>query len=124
AAHRRRGGNAVTWTLRRTGRLVRPTTTLLVVLAAAALAARAAGADAGTVALGVWLAGIPLWFLAAYLAVVVLTPVMYGAHRRFGLAVPVALAAFVGAGDLARLALDVPYHGEANYLFAWLAVHQ
>lgn len=120
----RRGGNATGWTLRRTDRLVRPTTTLLAVLAAAALAARAAGVGPQLVGLGVWLAGIPLWFLVAYLAAVVFTPVMYGLHRRFGLAVPVVLAALVGVGDLARFAPGVPWPGEANYLFAWLAVHQ
>ena len=92
----RRGGSAAGWTLRRTDRLVRPTTTLLVVLAAAALAARAAGVDPRLAGLGVWLAGIPLWFLVAYLAGVVLTPATYGLHRRFGLAVPVVLAALVG----------------------------
>ena len=73
----RRGGNATGWTLRRTDRLVRPTTTLLAVLAAAALAARAAGVGPQLVGLGVWLAGIPLWFLVAYLAAVVFTPLMY-----------------------------------------------
>ncbi len=124
ASYRGRGGNAVEWTLRRTGRLVRPTAALLAVLTAAALAARAAGVDPGLVGTGVWLAGIPLWFLVAYIAVVVLTPVMYGAHRRFGLAVPAGLAALVGLGDLARLGAGVPYVGDANFLFAWLAVHQ
>jgi len=123
-SYRGRGGNAVEWVLRRTGRLVRPTAALLAVLTAAALAARAAGVDAALVGTGVWLAGIPLWFLVAYIAVVALTPVMYGAHLRYGLAVPVALAALVALGDLARLGVGVPYVGDANYLFAWLAVHQ
>jgi len=30
----------------------------------------------------------------------------------------------VGLGDVARLGLQIPYLGQANYLFAWLAVHQ
>jgi hypothetical protein len=30
----------------------------------------------------------------------------------------------VGLGDAARLGLRIPYVGEANYLLAWLAVHQ
>lgn len=123
-SYRRRGGNAVEWTLRRTDRLMRPTTTLLVVLVAGALAARAAGAGGHLAGLAVWLAGIPLWFLAAYVAVVALTPLMYAAHRRFGLAVPVVLAGLVGLGDAARWSPAVPYAGEANYLLAWLAVHQ
>lgn len=123
-SHRRHGGDATGWTLRRTGRLVRPTTALLAVLTAAALVAEVAGADPALVATATWLAGIPLWFLVAYLAVVVLTPPMHALHRRWGLAVPVVLTALVGVGDLARLTLRTPYAGEGNFLFAWLAVHQ
>ncbi|MBF8193112.1 acyltransferase [Nonomuraea sp. K274] len=124
AAHRRRGGDATGWTLRRTDRLVRPTTMLLAVLAVAGLAAGAAGADPAVTGLALWLAGIPLWFLVAYLAAVALTPPMHALHRRFGLAVPVALAVLVGLGDVARMAADIPYAGEGNFLFFWLAVHQ
>ncbi|TDD32776.1 acyltransferase [Nonomuraea terrae] len=124
AAHRERGGDSAAWALRRTDRLVRPTTALLAVLAVAALSARAFGADAELVGIGVWMAGIPLWFLVAYLAVVVLTPVTHALHRRHGLAVPVALIALVGVGDAARMLDRAPVLGEANFLFAWLAVHQ
>ncbi|MBB5133499.1 fucose 4-O-acetylase-like acetyltransferase [Thermocatellispora tengchongensis] len=124
ASWRRRGGDAAGWTLHRTGRLVRPTTALLAVLTAGALSARAAGADPRLVGIAVWLAAIPLWFLIAYLAVVALTPLMYALHRRAGLAVPLALTALVGLGDLARLALGTPEAGQANFLLAWLAVHQ
>lgn len=124
ASHRRRAGNAVGWTLRRTDRLVRPTTMLLAVLTTAALAAGAAGADPALIGAATWLAGIPLWFLTAYLAVVVLTPPMHALHRRYGLAVPIVLAVLVGAGDMARLTLRIPYASEGNFLFAWLAVHQ
>jgi fucose 4-O-acetylase-like acetyltransferase len=123
-SHLRRGGDATSWLLSRTGRLLRPTTVFLVVLASAALAAQVVGADPELVGIGVWLATIPLWFLVAYASVVVLTPPMHALHRRAGLAVPIALVALVGLGDLVRLALGIPYLGEANYLFAWLAVHQ
>lgn len=132
AAHRARGGDALGWVLVRAERLSRPTTALLVVLALAALVAGSplaspAGrpiADPALVGTAVWFAVIPLWFLAVYFAVVLLTPAMYGLHRRAGLAVPVALAAAVLAGDVARLALDLPWAGAGNVLFAWLAVHQ
>ncbi|TDC97919.1 acyltransferase, partial [Nonomuraea deserti] len=124
AAHRRDGGGATGWTLRRTDRLVRPTTMLLAVLTAAGLAAGVAGVGPELVGMGVWLAGIPLWFLVAYLSAVVLTPVMHALHRRYGLAVPIVLAALVAAGDMGRLVPWLPYSGAGNYLFAWLAVHQ
>ncbi len=122
-SHRRRGGDAVGWLQDRGARLVRPTTALLLVLAAAALLARLLGADPVQVRTAVWVASIPLWFLSAYLVVVVLTPVMYGLHQRLGPAVPVVLAGLVALGDVAR------FHGAAvlaagNFLFGWLAVHQ
>src|SRR5688500_18590498 len=95
----RRGGDAVDWLQDRSGRLVRPPTLLVLALAVAALAARWLGADASQVRVVVWFCTIPLWFLAAYLAVVVLTPVTYALHRRYGVAVPLLLVALVAAGD-------------------------
>jgi hypothetical protein len=122
-ATRGRGGDAVTWLQDRAARLVRPTTTLMLVLAAAALIARPLGADPTEVRTAVWTASIPLWFLAAYLVVVVLTPPAYALHRRFGAAVPLALLALVALGDLARFH-GHPAWGDANYVFGWLAIHQ
>ncbi len=79
AAHRSRGGDAIGWLLGRSA------------LAGGALVARLGGAQPDEVRPVVWFATIPLWFLAAYLAVVPLTPVMYALHRRLGLLVPLAL---------------------------------
>ncbi|WP_246268450.1 acyltransferase family protein [Acrocarpospora macrocephala] len=123
AAERRRGGNATEWLLNRSGRLIRPTTTLVLVMAGGALVARLFDAAPARVRLVVWFASIPLWFLVAYLVVVLLTPAMYALHRRYGLAVPVALTGLVAAGDLARL-LGEPSWGNGNFLFGWLAIHQ
>ncbi|MET8324512.1 acyltransferase [Micromonospora sp. NPDC005189] len=120
---RARGGDAADWLLDRSARLVRPTSVLLLVLTGAAAVARLRGVDPSRIREVVWFATIPLWFLVAYLAVVVLTPAMYALHRRFGLAVPLALVALVGLGDLARLTgSDELSYG--SYLFGWLAVHQ
>ncbi|MBQ1053565.1 acyltransferase [Micromonospora sp. C32] len=123
AARRRRGGSATGWLVDRSARLVRPTTVLLLVLAAGAGIATLRGADAAQVREVVWFATIPLWFLVAYVAVVALTPPMYALHRRFGLAVPVALVVLVALGDLGRL-LGPAVLADGNYLLGWLAVHQ
>ncbi|MFC4530506.1 acyltransferase family protein [Sphaerisporangium dianthi] len=123
-SHLARGGDGTGWALGRAARLVQPTTVLLCGLAATAFAARSLGAAPATVGTAVWLASIPLWFLVAYIAVVFLTPLTHALHRRAGLAVPVALTVLVGADDVARLGFGVPYVGPANYLMAWLAVHQ
>lgn len=122
-AHRGRGGNATGWLLDRSARLVPPTTVLLVVLAVGAAGAHLWGIDPAQVREVVWFATIPLWFLVPYLAVVALTPPMHALHRRFGLAVPVALTGLVALGDLGRLAGPAAL-ATGNHLAGWLAVHQ
>ncbi|MFK3985682.1 acyltransferase [Micromonospora sp. NPDC050397] len=123
SSHRRRGGRAVDWLLDRTARLLRPTTALILVLAVAALAAQLVGADAEQVRPVIWFATIPLWFLAAYLAVVALTPATYALHRQYGLAVPLVLLVLVAAGDVGRLT-GPQETASGSFLFGWLAVHQ
>lgn len=123
-SYRRRGGDAVGWFLCRTDRLIRPTTTFLLVLGGAALLAVALGAGTRTVGMAVWLACLPLWFLIAYLAVVALTPLMLALHRRAGLAVPAALATLVAFGDAARFLGGPAVFGTAEFLVAWAAVYQ
>ncbi|MEQ4305500.1 acyltransferase [Plantactinospora sp. B6F1] len=123
ASHRQQGGDAAAWLRDRSGRLLRPTTVLLVLLALAALAARLLGGGPSQVREVVWYATVPLWFLSAYLCVVLLTPVTYALHRRYGLVVPVVLLGLTALGDLARL-LGESRLGYGNFLFGWLAMHQ
>lgn len=120
---RRRGRDVTEWLLQRAGRLIRPTTALVLVMAGAGLAARLLNVDARLVRLAVWFASIPLWFLAVYLVVVALTPLMYALHRRYGLAVPGGLVGLVAIGDIARLYGD-EWWAQGNFLFGWLAIHQ
>ncbi|MFD0737253.1 acyltransferase family protein [Planotetraspora mira] len=121
--HRGRGGDTTEWLLNRSGRLIRPTTALVLVMAGGALAAHLTGADPARVRLVVWFASIPLWFLVVYLIVIVLTPPMYALHRRYGLRVPLVLVGLVALGDVARL-LGAASWGVGNFLFGWLAIHQ
>jgi hypothetical protein len=123
ASHRRRGGDAVTWLQDRSGRLVRPTTTLLVVLAGLALVARGFRVDPEFTRLAVWVASIPLWFLSAYLVVVLATPLMYRLHQRFGWTVLPVLVVLVALGDVARLR-GAEQLGAGSFIFGWLAIHQ
>ncbi|SCF07885.1 Acyltransferase family protein [Micromonospora purpureochromogenes] len=121
--HRARGGDGAGWLLDRSARLVRPTSALLLVLTVAAALGRLRGTDPTHLRTVIWFATIPLWFLVAYLLVVALTPPMYALHRRYGLAVPLALVALVALGDLGRLTGPATL-AAGNYLFGWLAVHQ
>src|SRR5690606_18475949 len=119
-----RAAATVDWLLDRGARLTYPTAVLLAVVAAAAVVAGLAGVDRGQIGTATWLATLPLWFLVAYLAAVLLTPVMYAAHRRAGLAVPVLLLVPVAAGDVLRLRYGQEAYAYGNLLFAWLAIHQ
>ncbi|RGC67223.1 Acyltransferase family protein [Micromonospora sp. MW-13] len=123
AAHRSRGGDATGWLLDRSARLVPPTTVLLLALAVGAAGAHLFGVGAAQTRQVAWFATIPLWFLVPYLAVVALTPPMHALHRRFGLAVPVALAGLVALGDLGRLTGPAAL-ATGNQLAGWLAMHQ
>ncbi|MFE9183316.1 acyltransferase [Micromonospora haikouensis] len=122
-ANRARGGDATGWLLERSARLVPPTTVLLLVLAAGAGGSYVWGAGEARIRTVVWFATIPLWFLVPYLAAVALTPPMHALHRRFGLAVPVALVGVVALGDVGRLVGPAPL-AYGSYLAGWLAVHQ
>lgn len=124
ASHRASGFDGIGWVLRRTDRLLRPTTALFVVLPVVTSVTVAAGVDKKLLGTAAWLASVPLWFLLAYLALVVLTPLLHALHRRAGLAVPAAMVVLVAVADLLRLGLDVPIVGQSSYLFAWLAVYQ
>ncbi|WP_323369254.1 acyltransferase family protein [Streptomyces alkaliterrae] len=121
---RRDGGDAAGWLLRRAGRLLGPTTVFVVTVAGCALVARLLGADPELVGTAGWLVAIPLWFLTAYLVVVVLTPLLYPLHRRAGWLVVAVLVGGVAVADTARFAFDVEQVAYANYLLVWLAVHQ
>jgi fucose 4-O-acetylase-like acetyltransferase len=123
-SHYAAGRDSAEWLLTRSDRLLRPVTALFVVVPMAAVVARLAGVPEDVIGTATWLAAIPLWFMLAYLAMVVLSPWMAGLHRRFGLWVPGAMAVWVGLADLLRLGFDVPYVGESTYLIGWLAVHQ
>ncbi|NEE03492.1 acyltransferase [Phytoactinopolyspora halotolerans] len=123
-SHHRRGGDTFGWLLNRGARLLRPTTVFLVALAAAGATARLLGADASTVALGVWGASIPLWFLVAYISLVFLAPLAHAAHARYGMAFPVVAGVLVLLVDTVRIHGDAPIAGNANYLLVWLIFHQ
>jgi hypothetical protein len=71
-----------------------------------------------------WAVAMHLWFLAVYLVVVSLTPIAIAAQRRWGLVVPVALAAGVAVIDAATLGAHLPYLGWLNYLLCWGLLYQ
>jgi peptidoglycan/LPS O-acetylase OafA/YrhL len=67
---------------------------------------------------------VPLWFLAAYLWVVLLVPMTARAHRRGGVLVVVALGAAVALADLGRFAYGMAALGYVNTALVWVFAHQ
>jgi peptidoglycan/LPS O-acetylase OafA/YrhL len=113
------------WLEGRLARLVGPVLPLLAAWAAIGVAARLGGVGERMLGVGSQMALIPLWFLAVYVVVVLLTPVSHALWERLGLASVALLVALAVAVDAATLSGAVaPGFGWINYLFVWSAVHQ
>jgi fucose 4-O-acetylase-like acetyltransferase len=124
ASHRARGGSAAAWVRGRALRLLRPAAAFLAALFAGYVVARVLGVDPSLARTAVWAAAISLWFLVVYLVVVALAPAVVAWQRRRGVVVLLTLVAVVAVGDVARLVTGAPAPAAANYVVAWLAIHQ
>lgn len=66
----------------------------------------------------------PLWFMVAFMLLVIITPVMVTVHERFGIkAVLVMLAAVAGA-DVLRIGFGLGAFAIVNVAIVWLCVQQ
>jgi peptidoglycan/LPS O-acetylase OafA/YrhL len=119
----------VAWIRRRAGRLLRPTGPLLLVVVPAWVVADLL--VPGMLLIDPGVALIPLWFVAAYLAVMALTPATLALHER-GWSLPAIAAAVALAGVLDALRLagigpvlgTQPAVGMPNFVLIWAAIHQ
>ncbi len=123
-AHRAAGETWTVWVRDRAMRLWWPTALFLVVAVLAVAAAAAAGAGRAELGQACWLAALQLWFLPVYLLLIALTTVMLAAHRRWGLAVPAAMAVMAGLVDIGVTGPHLHVIGYANYFFVWGSIHQ
>lgn len=116
------GGTGFEFAQARLLRLVRPAAALLAVMFLGLSAALLFGVDAQVVQLMATGAGMPLWFLAAYLAAQLNIPLLARFHSRAPWLTVAVLAALVVAVDCLRGAL--PMLAYANLVFLWCAVQQ
>jgi len=123
-AHREQGYGWTSWVRTRAMRLLWPTTVYLTVAIGAVTVARFAGVNATTLAQAGWLVAMQLWFLPVYLLLIALTPALYAAQRRWGLAVPTVMALGAAGVDACVLGPHLPLIGFANYLLVWGSMHQ
>ena len=119
-----RGEPARVWWAKRLRRLAWPVVPLAVVWIVACHLIVLSGAPAQPVLVGAGAAGMILWFLASYVIVVMATPVLVTAQKRFGWWVPAVLLACAVVVDTLRFNSGVEWLGYLNVAFVWLGVHQ
>jgi len=119
----RKGVNYSNWLAVRLHRLVTPLLALLVAWAAIAVIMNFFDVSPSVIQLASRAALIPTWFLAIYIMVVVLAPLMYRLWKRFGFASFWMLVAMAVLMDTAFFAFEVRWLGWSNYFWVWLAIH-
>jgi fucose 4-O-acetylase-like acetyltransferase len=117
-----RGGTGFEFAQSRLLRLVRPASALLACMFLGLWAALLLGVDPQVIQLMTAGAGMPLWFLAAYLAAQLNIPLLARFHDRAPWLTLGALVALVVAVDCFRGVL--PLLAYANLVFLWCAVQQ
>jgi fucose 4-O-acetylase-like acetyltransferase len=117
-----RGGTGFEFAQGRLLRLVRPATAVLACMFLGLWAALLLGVHPQVIQLMATGAGMPLWFLAAYLAAQLNIPLLARFHARDPWLTLGALAALVVAVDCLRG--ELPLLAYANLVFLWCAVQQ
>lgn len=112
------------WLAGRLDRLIGPVLPLLAVWAILGVIAGQLEVPSEIIGAGSQVALVPVWFLAVYIAAVVLVPWTHAAWERFGLWSLFALALLAVLDDFLFFAGDLRAVGWLNYGFIWLAVHQ
>ena len=120
----KKGVDYAGWLAGRLHRLVAPLLTVLFAWALIAIVLLVVGIPIETVSYVSRACLIPTWFLAIYIMVVILAPVVYRLWHRFGFVSFWAFAAMAALTDVAFFAADMEWLGWTNYFWVWLAVHQ
>lgn len=117
---RGRGEGYASFVGRRTHRMLVPLGVFLgAVLALGVVVERVGGSgDLGAILLQ------PLWFLGVYLLVIGLVPLTWRWHRRWGVAVPVALLLVALGVDILVFGAGLTGVGYVNAVVVWVLVHQ
>jgi fucose 4-O-acetylase-like acetyltransferase len=118
------GPASVEFLRRRARRLLAPVAAFVVVWAVIDLVGRWLNDDHRSVLDIYAIVFNPLWFVAAYLLMVLLVPLTATAHRRRPTLTLVGLVIAVAAIDVARFNLGLDAIGWVNFALAWALAHQ
>lgn len=119
----RKGIGYAGWLSSRLHRLFTPLLALIAAWTAFAALMYLLGVDAAVIQLISRSALVPTWFLAIYIMVVVLAPLMYRFWRAYGFASFWILAVVAGCIDLVFFLAGLRWPGWSNYFWVWLAIH-
>ena len=111
------------WLAGRLHRLVIPLLLLLLFWILLAAGLGVLGVEPARLQLASQVALIPTWFLAIYIMVVVLAPLMYRFWRHLGFVSFWILAVLAVSTDLAYFAAGLRWPAWCNYFWVWLAIH-
>jgi peptidoglycan/LPS O-acetylase OafA/YrhL len=120
---KRKGVGYGGWLSARLNRLVAPLLVLVIAWAVIAITMMLFGTRPEVIQYASQAALIPTWFLAIYIAVVILAPAAYKFWRRYGFASFLFFAAGAALTDLAFFEAEMRWLGWTNYFWVWLAVH-
>lgn len=121
----RKGGGYRGFLASRVERLMKPTAVFIAAWLVAGPIIRLTVADSiGSLDLALEMVAKPLWFLAVYVLVTALAPVMLSLHRRYGGRVLLVLGLGALVGDVARIGAGLTAVGYLNFAFVWLFAHQ
>jgi hypothetical protein len=121
-AARRDGRSYAAWLEGRLRRLVWPILPLLAAWVAIVAIEYARGVRPELIRYGSQVAFIPIWFLAVYIMITLLVPVLGALWARFGMGAFWAFTAAAVAVDVVYFGGGLRWLGFANYLFVWGAI--
>ena len=121
-AAQRDGRSYAAWLEGRLRRLVWPILPLLAAWVAIVAVEYARGVRPELIRYGSQVAFIPIWFLAVYIMIMLLVPVVGAAWTRLGMGAFWTLTAAAVAVDIIYFAGGIRWIGFANYLFVWVAI--
>ncbi|WP_420310719.1 acyltransferase family protein [Streptomyces sp. YS-B37] len=124
ARARNEGRTAAGWVGQRALRLLLPAGVYSGLVLVAVAVCSAVGVDRGILALVGWAMAMQFWFLPVYLLLSAATPLLYAAHRRWGLRVPVVMGAVALVADVLVVGLHAPLVGLLNYVLVWGVAYQ